>query len=190
MTITRWVFEPGHTAAHFRARHMMVTHVRGSFGDVHGELEFEPGDPTRGSVTAEIAAGTLFTGEKDRDDHLKGEDFLHVEAHPKILYRGDRVEPLGCDELRVLGELTLRSVTREVPLEVRYLGSWETPYWEGGVDRGPVRRIGFEATAVIDRQDFGVSWNSLLDRGGAVVGDTVWITLDVEALEKGVIPGL
>jgi polyisoprenoid-binding protein YceI len=77
-----------------------------------------------------------------------------------------------------------------VPLEVRYLGSWDTPYWDGGEDRGPIRRVGFVATARIDRHDFGVSWNSALDRGGVVVGDTVWIGLDVEALESGVIPGL
>ena len=188
--MTRWIFEPGHTAAWFRARHMMVTHVRGGFAGIRGELEFDPGDPTRGSVSAEIDARDLWTGEPDRDAHLKSEDFLHVEAHPKILYRGDRVEALGCNELRVLGELTLRGVTREVPLDVRYLGSWATPYWEGDEDKGPIRRIGFVATARIDRHDFGVSWNSALDRGGVVVGDTVWIGLDVEALESGIIPGL
>ncbi|HUP42524.1 MAG TPA: YceI family protein, partial [Thermoanaerobaculia bacterium] len=145
---------------------------------------------SRGTVSAEIDARTLWTGETDRDAHLKSEDFLHVEAHPTIRYRGDRVEALGCNELRVLGELTLRGVTREVPLEVRYLGSWETPYWDGGEDKGPIRRLGFVATARIDRHDFGVSWNGELDRGGVVVGDTVWIGLDVEALEQGVIPGL
>ncbi|HUF79458.1 MAG TPA: YceI family protein, partial [Thermoanaerobaculia bacterium] len=145
---------------------------------------------SRGTVSAEIDARTLWTGETDRDAHLKSEDFLHVEAHPTIRYRGDRVEPLGCNEFRVLGELALRGVTREVPLEVRYLGSWETRYWNGGEDKGPIRRVGFVTTAVIDRHDFGVSWNGELYRGGVVVGDTVWIGLDVEALEQGVIPGL
>lgn len=186
--MTRWIFEPGHTAAHFRARHMMVTHVRGSFRDVHGEIEFDPGDPTRGSVTATIDVRTLSSGEAARDEHLLAEDFLHASAHPEIRYRGDRVEPLGCNELRVLGELTIRGVTRAAPLDVRYLGSWDTPYWDGAEDRGPVRRLGFEASTVIDRHDFGVSWNSSLDRGGVVVGDLVWITLDVEALEAGVVP--
>ena len=109
--MTRWIFEPGHTAAWFRARHMMVTHVRGGFTGIRGEVDFDPGDPARGSVTAEIDARTLWTGEKARDEHLKSEDFLHVAAHPKIRFRGDRVEPLSCNELRVLGELTLRGVT-------------------------------------------------------------------------------
>jgi polyisoprenoid-binding protein YceI len=188
--MTRWIFEPGHTAAWFRARHMMVTHVRGGFTGIRGEIDFDPADPSRGTVSAEIDARTLWTGETDRDAHLKSEDFLHVEAHPTIRYRGDRVEPLGCNDFRVLGELTLRGVTRDVPLEVRYLGSWETPYWDGGEDKGPIRRLGFVATAVIDRHDFGVSWNGELDRGGVVVGSTIWITLDVEALEQGIVPGL
>jgi polyisoprenoid-binding protein YceI len=183
----RWIFEPGHTAAEFRARHMMVTWVRGSFTDIHGHLEWDPEDLTRGSVEARIDVSTLFTGEEARDAHLLSDDFLDAENHPEITYRGDRVEPLGAGDLRVTGELTIRGVTRETTLDVRYLGSWETPFWEDGENLGPIRRAGFEATTRIDRHDFGVSWNDTLDRGGVVVGDEVRITLDVEALEPGVI---
>lgn len=188
--MTRWIFEPGHTSAAFTARHMMVTHVRGKFSDVHGELTFDPDDPVAGSVEAVIDASTLWSGEPARDAHLKSEDFLDVEGHPEITYRGDRVDPLGPNDFRVLGELTLRGATREVPLEVRFLGMWPTPYWDGGVDHGPVRRIGFVASASIDRHDFGVSWQAPLDSGGVVVGDRIDITLDVEALEAGVVPGV
>lgn len=188
--MTRWIFEPGHTSAAFSVRHMMITHVRGKFSDVHGELAFDPDEPTFGSVEARIAASTLWSGEADRDAHLKSEDFLDVERHPEITYRADRLKPLGCNEFHVPGQLTLRGVTREVPLQARYLGVWATPYWEGGVDHGPVRRVGFVASACIDRHDFGVSWQSSLDAGGVVVGDRVEITLDVEALEAGVVPGL
>lgn len=183
--MTRWVFEPGHTAAEFRARHMMVSNVRGHIKDVHGALEFDPGDPGRGSVEARLDARKLWTGEAERDAHLRSADFLDVENHPEITYRGDAVEALGPNDLGVRGELTIRGVTRPVALRARYLGMWETPYWEDGVDRGPVRRIGFEAEAVIDRQAFGVSWNGPLDHGGVVVGDEVRIRLDVEALEAG-----
>ena len=186
----RWIFEPGHTSAAFSVRHMMVTHVRGKFTDVHGEISFDPDRPTEGSVEARIDASTLWSGEEARDAHLKSEDFLDVESHPEITYRGDRVEALGGNEFRVLGELTLRGVTREVALEARYLGGWDTPYWEGGEDRGPIRRLGFVASASIDRHDFGVSWQSPLEGGGVVVGDRVEITLDAEALEAGVVPGL
>lgn len=188
--LPRWIFEPGHTAAEFTARHMMVTHVRGHIKDVHGWVEFDPEDPTRGAVEARLDARKLWTGEADRDAHLMSEDFLHVEEYPEITFRGEGVQSLGCSELRVVGELTIRGVTRSVPLQIRYLGQWSTPYWEGGVDRGPVRRIGFVAETEIDRHDFGASWNGTLDRGGVVVGDEVWIRLDVEALEEGVIEGL
>lgn len=188
--MTRWIFEPGHTAAEFTARHMMVTHVRGHIKDVHGWLEFDPRDPARGAVEARLDARRLWTGESDRDAHLKSEDFLHVEEYPDIVFRGDEVRSLGCSELRVGGELTVRGVTRTVSLDARYLGEWSTPYWEDGVDKGPVRRIGFVAETVIDRHEFGVSWNSALGRGGVVVGKDVWLRLDVEALEAGAIEDL
>lgn len=185
--MTRWTFEPGHTAAEFRARHMMVSNVRGHIKDVHGTLEFDPGDPTRGSVEARLDARKLWTGEASRDAHLRSEDFLDVENHPEITFRGDVASAVGPNDLVVEGELTIRGVSRPVELRARCLGVWDTPYWEDGVDRGPVRRIGFEAETVLDRQAFDVSWNDSLDRGGVVVGDEVRIRLDVEALEAGVL---
>lgn len=188
--MNRWSFEPGHTAAHFRARHMMVTWMRGSFTDVHGYVELDPDDLTKGAVEARIDVATLWTGEKDRDAHLLSADFLDAESHPQIVFRGDRVTALGATELRVTGELTIRGVTRETSLEVEFLGTWPTPYWDGDRDLGPIRRAGFRATTRIDRNDFGVSWNGTLDRGGVVVGDHVWITLDAEAMEPGIVEGV
>lgn len=185
--MTRWIFEPGHTAAEFRVRHMMVSNVRGHIKDVHGTLEFDPDDPTGGSVEARLDARKLWSGEASRDEHLKSEDFLDVENHPEITFRSDRVAPVGPNDLVVGGRLTIRGVSRPVELRARFLGEWSTPYWDGDVDRGPVRRIGFEAETVIDRREFGVSWNGSLDRGGVVVGDEVRIRLDVEALESDVI---
>lgn len=188
--MTRWVFEPGHTAAEFCARHMMVTHVRGHIKDVHGTLEFDPSDPTRGSVQATLDARKLWSGEEARDAHLKSEDFLDVANHPEITFRGEEVAALGSHAMRVDGKLTIRGTTRPASLRARYLGSWETSWWEGGVDHGPVRRIGFVAETTIDRHDFGVSWNSALDRGGVVVGSEVRIRIDVEAVPAGFMDGL
>ncbi len=87
-------------------------------------------------------------------------------------------------EFRVNGDLTIKGVTKPVVLKAQYFGQWETPFWEGGVDKGPMLRAGFYATATINRHDFGVSWNAALDRGGVVVGDEVYITLDIEAIRK------
>lgn len=181
--MAKWSFEPGHTAAQFRARHMMVTEVRGVFPKVQGKLTFDPANPSASSVAVTIDAKGLWSGDTDRDAHLRTADFLDVENHPEITFRGDKLEVLGANDYMVTGDLTIRGVTREVPLRVQYLGQWTTPFWEDGVDKGPKIRAGFVARAEIDRHDFGVSWNSTLDKGGVVVGNKVVITIDAEALQ-------
>ena len=183
--MAKWTFEPGHTAAEFCARHMMVTNVRGHFKNVHGTLEFDPSDPRSASADVTIDARGLWTGEPDRDAHLKSADFLDVESHPTIRFRGKGALLVGADEAVFDGELTIRGVTRPVSLNVRYLGQWQTPWWEDGVDKGPRTRAGFLATTRINRKDFGVNWNGALDRGGVVVSDQVDITVDAEAILEG-----
>lgn len=180
--MAKWTFEPGHTSAEFCVRHMMVTHVRGAFKDVHGILEFDPEDPGKFSVEAVIEARGVWSGEADRDAHLRSADFLDAENHPEITFKGADVKLDGGHDFTVTGDLTIRGVTRKVALKVQFLGQWETPWWEGDEDKGPKTRAGFVATTKINRHDFGVSWNSTLDRGGVVVGDTVEITIDAEAI--------
>ena len=182
----RWTFEPGHTAAAFRARHMMVTWVRGSFKNVRGTLEFDPTNPRLSLVEAVIDTGGIWTGERDRDQHLRSPDFLDVDSHPEMTFQGDRVDLIGDHDYLVRGDLMIRGVTREVPLRVKYLGTWPTPWWEEvdgeWVNKGPKLRAEFVAETEINRHDFGVSWSDKMDRGGVVVGDTMYITIDVEAV--------
>jgi polyisoprenoid-binding protein YceI len=178
----KWVFEPGHTAAAFCVRHMMVTYVRGHFKNVHGSLTFDPLNPRLSNVEISIDAKGIWTGEPDRDAHLRSPDFLDVERHPRITFKGGEVALLGPTEYMLTGDLTVRGATRKTSLRVKYLGQWETPWWEGGVDKGPKTRAGFMAEAMINRHDFGVSWNAPLDRGGVVVGDIVEIVIDAEAI--------
>lgn len=180
--MAKWTFEPGHTAAEFCARHMMVTCVRGHFKNVQGTLDFDPENPQAASVEVTIDARGLWSGEPDRDAHLKSADFLDVESYPTITFRGRDVELIGAQEAKVRGDLTIRGVSRPVTLDVRYLGQWQTPWWEDGVDKGPKTRAGFLATTRINRKDFGVNWNGVLDRGGLVVSDDVDITIDAEAI--------
>ena len=180
--MSRWTFEPGHTSVEFCVRHMMVTYVRGHFKNVHGTLEFDPESPTLSRLEAVIDARGLWSGEPDRDAHLKSPDFLDVERFPEITFRASRVRLCGANEAVVVGDLTIRGVTRSVEIQVTYLGQWQTPWWEDGVDKGPRTRAGFVATTRINRHDFGVSWNSALDRGGVVVGDDVAVTIDAEAI--------
>jgi polyisoprenoid-binding protein YceI len=180
--MAKWTFEPGHTSAEFRARHMMVTWVRGHFKGIHGTLEFDPEHPENSSVVATIDARRLWSGEPARDEHLKSADFLDVENYPAITFRSSRVDVLSEHEGRLHGELTIRGTTRPVTIEVSFLGRWQTPWWEDGVDQGPKTRAGFAGTTRINRKDFGVNWNGLLDRGGIVVSDDVDITIDAEAI--------
>lgn len=156
--------------------------MRGHFKNVRGTLQFDPEHPLSTSAEVTIEAQRIWTGEPDRDKHLRSADFLDVENHPTITFRGDRVELIGAEEAKFHGDLTIRGVTRPVSLDVRYLGQWNTPWWEDGVDKGPRSRAGFLATTRINRKDFGVNWNDTLDRGGVVVSDDLHITIDAEAI--------
>jgi len=161
---------------------MMVTYVRGHFKNVHGILEFDPNSPAVSRVEAVIDTRGLWSGEPDRDAHLKSPDFLDVGRFPEITFRGSQVRFRGPTEAVVIGDLTIRGITRPIELQVQYLGQWETPWWEDGMDKGPKTRAGFLATTQFNRHDFGVSWNNALDHGGFVVGDDVVVTIDAEAI--------
>jgi polyisoprenoid-binding protein YceI len=177
-----WTFEPGHTEVEFRARHMMVTWVRGLFKDVHGKLEFDHAHPLEGAFEGEIDATRIWTGEPDRDAHLRSADFFDVEAHPKIAFSGRFTERVGELDFKALADVTIRGITREVVLDAAYLGQWETPFWVGDENRGTLRRIGFEAAANVNRHDFGVAWQDELPAGGVVVSNEIRLVLDLEAI--------
>jgi polyisoprenoid-binding protein YceI len=177
-----WILEPGHTEAEFRARHMMVTWVRGLFKNIRGTVEWDRESFESTTFQGRIDATGLWTGEPERDAHLRSADFFDVDNHPLISFEGRFTERIGDTHFRAVAELTMRGTSAEVPLHVSYLGQWETPFWVGDENRGTMRRIGFEATTLIERQDFGVSWNDELPRGGVVVSNQIDVTIDVEAI--------
>jgi polyisoprenoid-binding protein YceI len=156
--MSTWIFEPGHTEVEFRARHMMVTWVRGLFKDVHGRLELEWDRCLEASFEGEIDASRIWKGEPHRDEHLRSGDFLDVENHPKITFAGRFTERTGSTTFKGEVDLTMRGVTRTVPLDILSLGGWKTPFWVGGENKGELLRIGFAGTAKLNRHDFGVSW--------------------------------
>jgi polyisoprenoid-binding protein YceI len=180
--MSTWIFEPGHTEAEFRARHMMVSWVRGLFKDIHGTLELDRDRCLEARFGGEIDAAGLWTGEPARDAHLRSADFFDVDNHPKITFSGRFTERTGSTAFKGEVELTIRGVTRTVPLDVHYLGEWKTPFWVGDENKGELHRIGFEATARINRHDFGVSWQDELPGGGVVVSNDIELALDVEAI--------
>jgi polyisoprenoid-binding protein YceI len=182
LSLATWILEPGHTEAEFRARHMMVTWVRGLFKNIRGTVEWDSETRERATFEGRIDATGLWTGEDTRDAHLRSADFFDVENHPLISFEGHFTERTGDTHFKAVAELTIRGNTVEVPLHVAYLGEWQTPFWVGAENRGTLRRIGFEATTRIDRHDFGVSWNDELPRGGVVVSNEIDVTIDVEAI--------
>jgi polyisoprenoid-binding protein YceI len=177
-----WILEPGHTEAEFRARHMMVTWVRGLFKDVRGVVEFDSERPRETSFEGRMDATRLWTGEPTRDAHLRSADFFDVENHPAITFAGRFTDQTGAEHFKAESELTIRGVTRTVPLDVAWLGEWRTPFWDGEVDRGELSRIGFEATTRVNRHDFGVSWQDEIPGGGVVASNEIDIVIDVEAI--------
>jgi polyisoprenoid-binding protein YceI len=180
--MTRWFFEPGHTEAGFRARHMMVTWVRGLFKDIHGELDFDWDSCLESTFSGRIDATRLWTGEPQRDEHLRSADFFDVANHPEITFEGRFAERVGATAFKVDTDLTIRGVTRTITLDADYLGDWLTPWWEGDENRGTMRRIGFEARGRLNRFDFGVSWQDEIPGGGVVTGAEIDLVLDVEAI--------
>ena len=180
-----WIFEPGHTEAEFRARHMMVTWVRGMFKDVHGRLEFDWDSCLAATFEGEMDATKIWTGEPERDAHLRSADFFDVENHPedrlqRSLHRAHRRH-----SLQGRGRADDPGTTQTVPLDVAYLGQWETPFWVGDENKGTMRRVGFEAHTRLNRHDFGVSWQDTLPGGGVVASEEIEISLDIEAIHEG-----
>lgn len=167
-----WDIDATHSDVSFSVRHMMVSKVRGRFNGVSGYL-VTADDLLDSSVTAEIDVNSFDTGNPQRDDHIRSADFLHAAQFPTMTYRSTGLRRDG-DQIVVEGELTLRGITRQVPLTVELTGFGPDPY--GGT------RAGFSATAKINRKDFGIDTELPLDGGGVVIGDTVQISLDIEAV--------
>ena len=127
---------------------MMVTWVRGHFKNLHGTIEWDPKVPEKSYGEMDINAKEIWTGEPERDDHLRSSDFLDVEKYPKISFKGSDIELISENDFKVTGDLTIRGVTKEVTLDVRYLGQWKTPYWVDGVNKGSMTRAGFAAKSL------------------------------------------
>jgi polyisoprenoid-binding protein YceI len=169
--------DPAHTAVHFGVRHMMVSTVRGTLGKVTGTVWLDDQDITRSRVEATIDAAGIDTREPKRDEHLRSPDFLDTAKYPTITFRSKRVVKRADDQYEVVGDLTIKGVTREVTLHVE-----GTP--QPFTDSFGNERMGGTARAKINRQDFGVNFNKVMDNGGLLVGNEVDVTIDVEVVRK------
>ena len=168
-----WAIDPGHSAATFSVRHMIVANVKGEFSGPVGTVTFDPKDLTTLRVEATIDTRTINTRNPDRDKDLRGDQFFDVTKYPRMTFKSRSVTVEGPGKLKVLGDLTIKGITKPVTLDVEGPTAEIKDIWG-------LRRIGATATTTINRRDFNIVYNSLLEGGGAVVGDQVSISLDIE----------
>jgi polyisoprenoid-binding protein YceI len=176
MRTERWEIDSSHSSLHFSVRHLVIAKVRGSFERWSGTVHVPDGDFSKATVDVTIDASSISTGVADRDGHLKSPDFFDATQFPELRFVGERVEPHSGNEIDVVGDLTIKGITREVVLRVEQNGQAKDPW--GNL------RAAFTAKAAIDRKDFGLTWNQVLETGGMVVGDRVEIEAEIQAVKQ------
>ena len=172
-----YAVDVAHTRIGVRARHAMVTTVRGAFKDFEGSAHLDVANPSASSVTLRIRSASIDTGHPDRDAHLRSPDFLDVETYPELVFVSTSVEQIDDEVYQVGGELSIRDVTRPVVVDFTLTGSAKDPF--GNV------RVGFEGALAIKRSEWGLTWNTPLDTGGVLVSDRIQIEFDVSAIRTG-----
>jgi polyisoprenoid-binding protein YceI len=176
MRTERWEIDSSHSSVHFSVRHLVIAKVRGTFARWSGTVEVPNGDFTKSTVAVTIDASSIDTGVDQRDAHLKSPDFFDVAQYPELSFVGKRVEPRSGSEIDVVGDLTIKGVTREVVLRVEQHGQARDPWGN--------QRAAFTAKTSLDRKDFGLTWNQALETGGVMVGDRVDVEVEIEAVRQ------
>ncbi|HEV2889498.1 MAG TPA: YceI family protein [Frankiaceae bacterium] len=169
--------DPSHSSLEFAAKHAMVTTVKGRFSDFSGVLYLDAADPSKSTAEVTINVDSLDTRSEQRDEHLRGDDFFDVANNPTITFKSTRAAAgKDEDEYRMWGDLTIRGVSREVELELTFTGSAQDPWGK--------QRAGFEGRTVVNRKDWGLTWNVALEAGGILVSDKVKLNLDIAAVKR------
>lgn len=171
-----WAIDPVHSSVEFVVKHMVIAKIRGRFGKFDIDVDFDQDHPEQSSVNVRIDVASIDTREADRDNHLRSADFFDVEKYPTITFKSRRVEPIGKGRSRMVGDLTIHDVTREVALDTEFTGTGRDPWGK--------ERAGFTAETEINRKDFGLTWNVALETGGWLVGDTVQIYIEAELVKQ------
>ena len=172
-TTQTFVVDKNHSEAGFKVRHLL-SKTPGRFNDFAGTIRLDPARPESSSVEFRIRAESVDTDVPDRDKHLRSADFFDVANHPEIVFKSESVRRTGDDRYDVTGTLSIRGVEKRITLPVTYYGQTHDP-WGG-------ERVGFSTAVTLDRKDFGMVWNKALDQGGFLLGDEVWVTLEIEAV--------
>jgi polyisoprenoid-binding protein YceI len=180
MALVQWDFDAAHSSIDFTVRHMLVSKVRGRFTKWSGKLEIDERDPSRSRIEVDIDVASVDTHEVQRDAHLRSADFFAADEHPRIKFVSTRIEPKGTEHFTVTGDLTIRGTTRPVVLDVERGGIVARDPWGK-------KRAGFTATGTVDRKEFGVSFNQVLDQGGLALGEKVNVSIEIEATTSAAV---
>ena len=175
-TATTWTLDPTHVELGFAIRHLMISTVRGRFGSASGVVVFDESNPSAASIDVTIDVASIDTRQEMRDNHLRSPDFFDVANYPVMRFVGKRIDGDVRKKFRVVGDLTIRDVTREVVLDVANEGATTDPWGN--------QRVGFSATAKLNRSDFNLTWNQALEAGGVVVGEEVKLSIDAEFIRQ------
>jgi polyisoprenoid-binding protein YceI len=172
--MAKWVIDIDHSVARFSVRHFMIANVVGLFSKISGSILFDPPDLAHLSVEAEVDIQSLTTGHAARDEHLLSPDYFDAAKYPKMIFKSTRVEPIGRNHFKLIGDLTMIGITNSVALEADYFGPVKSPFSGKSC-------IGFAAAGQVNREDYGMKSNYAMEGGGLVVGREVAISLDAEA---------
>lgn len=164
-----------HSQIQFTVRHMMISKVRGWFEKFEGEVQLDEQNPANTTVNVRIDASSINTRDEKRDGHLRSGDFLDAENHPYLTFTSRRVDVTSADSAKLYGDLTIRGITREVVMDVEYNGSAKSPWG--------TTSYGFNGRTVINRKDWGLTWNAALETGGVLVGDEITIDIELELVK-------
>lgn len=175
-TTTTWSIDSAHSSAEFSVKHMMVATARGRIATISGSIALDEANPAASSVEASADLSSIDTGNAQRDQHLRADDFFNTEQYPTATFRSTRVEVRDAEHAMVYGELTVRGISQEVAFDVELEGR--------GLDAYGKERLGLTAETSINRLDFGVKWNPAIETGGVVLGNRVRITLHVSAVRQ------
>ncbi len=171
-----WMIDPSHTRVQFSARHMMLTTVRGEFKDFSGTVEFDEAKPEATHVAVEIKTASVDSRDPKRDGHLVSPDFFDAGKFPNMTFTSKRVEQVKGQKAKLIGDLTIKDVTKEVVLDVEFHGMAKAPWG--------TTNAGFEAKGKLNRKDWGLVWNVALETGGVLVGEEVALTIDAEIVKQ------
>lgn len=171
-----YTLDPAHTRIGFVARHAMVTKVRGSFDEFAGTAVLDGANPANSRVEVTIEAASIDTRNAQRDEHLRGNDFLAMQEYPKITFASTGVRRVGETTFEVTGDLTVKGVTNEITIPFEFEGAAKDPFGN--------QRVGFEGSVTINRRDYGVTWNAALEGGGVLVSDKVTLEFEISAIKN------